>query len=322
MFNKKDISKTFALCLGVLIMSFLVGYLVLAWTEPTAAPPGENVYAPINVGPDGQTKEGGILVANNSGVTYGLIVRYGSVGIGTTSPGAKLEVYGGGDILLKDDANDPGDLIFQNSAGTEYGRMYALSDGLRLRASSTRNEDFFIRNSDGNVGIGTTSPGAKLTIKGGGLEVLRIEEGGDLTFCTGAGSCNVGLFSDNPDELTVGYGGNLKVNGNLNVGGKISGSIFGAWESKSLNTVYQAPSDGFVVAKITTPFGGKGWISGLTDSSNPPATERAVATVDSTTAANSSSFTMPVRKNDYWKVIYGDVSGTPVKLLYWIPLGN
>jgi hypothetical protein len=224
--------------------------------------------------------------------------------------------------------------IGTNSPDTNYRLTIDSADatkyGIKVVASSAQ-PAAYIRNAGtgyglivdgGNVGIGTTSPGAKLTIKGGGLEVLRIEEGGDLTFCTGAGSCNVGLFSDNPDELTVGYGGNLKVNGNLNVGGKISGSIFGAWESKSLNTVYQAPSDGFVVAKITTPFGGKGWISGLTDSSNPPATERAVATVDSTTAANSSSFTMPVRKNDYWKVIYGDVSGTPVKLLYWIPLGN
>jgi hypothetical protein len=96
MFNQKNISKTIALCLGVLVMSFLVGYLVFAWTEPSQTPPSGNVYAPINVGPDGQTKEGGILVANNSGVTYGLIVRYGTVGIGTTTPDTnyKLDVNG------------------------------------------------------------------------------------------------------------------------------------------------------------------------------------------------------------------------------------
>jgi len=52
--------KSFALILGVLIMSFLIGYLVLAWVEPTATPPGGNVYVPLNVSGTGQTKTGSL----------------------------------------------------------------------------------------------------------------------------------------------------------------------------------------------------------------------------------------------------------------------
>jgi hypothetical protein len=63
-------TKSFVLILGVLIMSFLVGYLVLAWDEPTAAPPGANVDAPLNVDPDAQTKTGGLTIGTDgTGIT-------------------------------------------------------------------------------------------------------------------------------------------------------------------------------------------------------------------------------------------------------------
>jgi len=75
-------------------MSFLVGYLVLAWTEPTVPPPGGNVPAPLNVGLTAQLKEGALIIGANSGVTTGLIVQHGNVGIGTTIPGERLEVAG------------------------------------------------------------------------------------------------------------------------------------------------------------------------------------------------------------------------------------
>jgi len=55
--------KSFALILGVFIMSFLIGYLVFAaWQEPNTAPPGGNVSAPVNVGQNEQWKEGGLAV--------------------------------------------------------------------------------------------------------------------------------------------------------------------------------------------------------------------------------------------------------------------
>lgn len=95
-------------------------------------------------------------------------------------------------------------------------------------------------------------------------------------------------------------------------------SVF-SWNTKSRDTVYQALSDGLVVVAVdnTTL---AGILTGLTDSSNPPTTQRGVA--GSTTAAAAStysSFTMPVKKGDYYKVVSS--SGVPTFTIYWVPLG-
>jgi len=83
-----------SLIVGVFTMSAIISFAVLAWTGPTANPPANNTPTPLNESNTSQTKEGG-LTLNTGGATNGLIVQSGNVGIGTTSPGAKLEVNGG-----------------------------------------------------------------------------------------------------------------------------------------------------------------------------------------------------------------------------------
>lgn len=78
------------------IVTSLSVYSVLAqvsWVEPSIAPPGGNISTPLNVGSTGQSKSGG-LILNTGGATNGLIVSSGNVGIGTTSPTAKLHIGG------------------------------------------------------------------------------------------------------------------------------------------------------------------------------------------------------------------------------------
>ncbi|MBU4298589.1 hypothetical protein KJ636_00915 [Patescibacteria group bacterium] len=64
------------------LATLIVVSIIYAWTEPTASPPGDNVSAPINVGPTLQYKSGvlGVGGLQTDGSTY-LAVNSGNVGI-------------------------------------------------------------------------------------------------------------------------------------------------------------------------------------------------------------------------------------------------
>jgi hypothetical protein len=126
---------------------------------------------------------------------YMRIAGNGNVGIGTTSPGGKLEInHAGGQIKLTGGTIAGG--LWTNAAEALYladwntgtkGLLEAISkilDAVSLRPSKarldsgfgfenlslTRGEVFLrwllINMSTGNVGIGTTTPDAKLAVKG------------------------------------------------------------------------------------------------------------------------------------------------------------
>jgi hypothetical protein len=87
-------NNLFSFLLVVIFVSFFILTIGLAWTEPNSNPPGGNVSAPLNVGPTGQVKRGG-LTLNTGGASIGLVVVSGNVGIGITDPQQKLDVAGG-----------------------------------------------------------------------------------------------------------------------------------------------------------------------------------------------------------------------------------
>ena len=114
----------------LLIIAGLFGVvaLVSAWTAPTAAPPGDNVAAPLNVGTAQQDLQGSktigggttnVLSLSNIGLGVGGVLRGysnaifdGSIGIGNIltsgSPQGKLEVAGGGVIIGRPDGLNKG----------------------------------------------------------------------------------------------------------------------------------------------------------------------------------------------------------------------
>ena len=113
----------------------------------------------------------------------------GNVGIGTTSPTEKLHVNGN---MISSDYN--GNLYFGDSSwgvgggnnnirGASNSQYYTDifgwwnsgdDRGFRLYNSSNNTVPFFV-NSDGNVGVGTTSPNQKLHIKGDDDEYAVLE---------------------------------------------------------------------------------------------------------------------------------------------------
>ena len=120
--------------------------------------------------------------ANLSGSDFtGNVTTTGSVGIGTTSPNVKLhidngatsdlitQVYGGGSIYSGVGVDGTGAILTAGSSTTAHASMM-----FRTASSGSEAERMRITNT-GKVGIGTTSPDAKLTVVGSD-EQLRIHD--------------------------------------------------------------------------------------------------------------------------------------------------
>lgn len=145
-----------------------------------------NDVARIRVGGNGAGASGGLDVQTVGDRSLLRILHGGQVGIGTTSPGAKLDIRGSDADLRLSAVNDRfgPELQFRNtlSANSLHGRIEfqdqngnVLSNigyanpliGPRGLSFQTANGGVMKMTDDGNVGIGTLSPGAPLHVEGG-----------------------------------------------------------------------------------------------------------------------------------------------------------
>ena len=139
---------------------------------------------------------GGYILAHNDANTalqpmqYGASIHYfmgGNVGIGTTTPVCKLHAYdSGGNAKIRVEGNDSNTLDFRvDNSGQSWpfmgvdragaSQIFSSNSPLVIGTFSsenltlgTANASRITINSSGNVGIGTTSPGARLAIQGTG----------------------------------------------------------------------------------------------------------------------------------------------------------
>lgn len=128
--------KLLAVVFSVLVLCFLTVFYLFAWTEPSVAPPGGNVAAPLNISSTAQTKTGRLTFTefydSNNTAYYvnpaGQTILAGKVGIGSTSvPASRLHVRGGSMVASGFDnvvANAFG------TAGVEIGFLTGSSSGM------------------------------------------------------------------------------------------------------------------------------------------------------------------------------------------------
>jgi hypothetical protein len=111
-----------------------------------------------------------------------------NIGIGTTSPGAKLHIVGSGNTMLLESASQETVIDFKNTSST--GRQYRIGTG--GSAGGLGNGVFGIYDvtaatmrvavaSTGNVGIGTITPGSKLHVAGN-LQIDTDPTSGGVSF--------------------------------------------------------------------------------------------------------------------------------------------
>ena len=148
------------------------------------------------------------------------ISNAGNVGIGTALPTTKLHIVQVSDTIS-------GGLSIVNSGTSGSGRIWVDGNGvLKLDAGSGAGNPVSIANSTvhilsgGNVGIGTTSPNAKLDVSGGSIAVdknsqfqFRSATSGALSSYIGTNSPNDLIFAPSTVEAV-----RILANGNVGVG--------------------------------------------------------------------------------------------------------
>jgi hypothetical protein len=186
-----------------------------------------------------------VTLGNDSITTTAL---KGNVGIGTTAPGAKLEVYGDAPTFKIQEDSNPGyyfkiavnynsgdkvDFSFGTDKFLQYGNSGG-SNSLAFYTGSAATEKMRI-DTAGNVGIGTTAPGGRLDVVESGVKTAddygihlantatsatpAINKYGLYLSSTGAWSgTNYGFYVDTPtDGVTANYAA-VFAGGNVGIG--------------------------------------------------------------------------------------------------------
>ena len=171
---------------------------------------------------------------------------------------------------------------------------------------------------------GTPNPGHSVSQIGSGT----FAEQGDYIF---PGTSRIGIGTTDPGTNKLKVAGNTEITGNLNVSGKIYGTILRDYADKGSgygaaglsgdlppNKVLN--NDVFLVVTIRCGSGCRGWIRAKVDSSSPPTTIRGSASINYDQGMPYDSFTTPVKKGDYYQISFSGTGGEFWYYIYLVPI--
>jgi hypothetical protein len=237
-----------------------------------------------------ESSTGKLFIRNDQGQP--IILDNGNVGIGTTVPSVRLEVsgnqiFGGQGIagansvlthISSGEASSEAILRFgywynagsYNAGIWDIKRKADNSLGFAYMGSGVEDptKSMYI-SSSGNVGIGTTSPAAKLHVAGGSGSDVAIDALGKLIINNGAGGNNYIVASTNTanprmdfytasaHRMTVDYGGNVGIGTTApSVRLEVSGNqVFGGQGIAGANSVLTHISSGEIASEAVLRFG-------------------------------------------------------------------
>lgn len=149
------------------------------------------------------------------------------VGIGTTSPGKQLDVHGSGTVEARLLSTNGGDtaLLFGDSIDTIRASITYNTSNNDLQFRGYNNSTKMTIESDGQIGIGTTSPLASLHVNSAGVNLGLLVESNDAGAIIGlkdnstSGNSHVGIRADGDDlKLRAGNANRVTVLSGGNVG--------------------------------------------------------------------------------------------------------
>ena len=191
----------------------------------------------------------------------------GSLGVGTTSPARKLTVQGADDGTMQ--------LRLMGTASqTSYwdiGRESASTGQFRFIASrnGTVITPMVIDDQTGNVGIGTTSPAAKLHVSGENIIIDRASGDPFISFYTGGTTNNVSLYGGASTGFRAFVGGSERMR--ISSAGALKLNAYGSGSNTGTATYGLAVDSSGNVIEVTSTIDGSGtanyvtkWIDGNT----------------------------------------------------------